>query len=120
MIKKKYIGKDWFSTFVANNQRENAKTIFTKSMQNQEDNQDDEIETDIINRAGDKRTISWHNTFLKNENNEIIGTLSSGEDITLRKIRETQLKEKTISTIHRQDVLLQLTREEASDTETCI
>jgi PAS domain S-box-containing protein len=113
--KEEIIGKDWFSTFITTNQREIAKTRFTSSMKNLRNYKDEEMESCIINRFGDERTIFWHNTILKNENNEIIGTLSSGEDITLRKIREKELEEKTKSTILRQDVLLHLTREEAND-----
>ncbi|NYB51251.1 MAG: PAS domain S-box protein [Methanobacteriaceae archaeon] len=115
--KEEIIGKDWFSTFVAPEEREDAKSIFTKSIQNPKDYKNMQTETNIINREGEKRTISWQHTFLKNENKEIVGTLSSGEDVTLRKIREKKLNEKTKSTIRRQDVLLQLTREEANDLE---
>ena len=34
---------------------------------------------------GKERLVSWHNAVLKDESGNIIGTLSSGEDITERK-----------------------------------
>lgn len=37
--------------------------------------------------------IAWHNTIIKDDLGEIIGTLSQGEDITTRKIAEQKLKE---------------------------
>ena len=42
---------------------------------------------------GDERIISWHNTLLCDDDGKIIGTLSSGEDITELKETEEKLKE---------------------------
>jgi diguanylate cyclase (GGDEF)-like protein/PAS domain S-box-containing protein len=42
-------------------------------------------------RDGSQRMIAWHNGFLKDESGHIVGTLSSGEDITERKYAEEQI-----------------------------
>ncbi len=50
-------------------------------------------ENDVITRSGERRTIYWYNTDLKDEKGNLIGTLSSGEDITERKKAEEALKQ---------------------------
>lgn len=42
----------------------------------------------IIDKKGQERLISWHTTVIKNGEGRIIGTLSSGEDITERRKTE--------------------------------
>lgn len=113
--KEEIIGKNWFNTFVAFNQREEVKTIFETLMKKQEYYTDHHSETGIIDKQGEERIIAWHNTILKDDEDNLVGTLSSGEEITLRKIREKRAKEKTAQTIERQEILLQLTREDAID-----
>jgi len=44
-----------------------------------------------VTKSGEERIVDWHNTTLKDENGRIIGTLSSGEDITMRKQTEVEL-----------------------------
>jgi PAS domain S-box-containing protein len=44
-----------------------------------------------VTRAGEERLIAWHNTVLTDETGNIIGTLSSGEDITEHKPAEEAL-----------------------------
>jgi PAS domain S-box-containing protein len=43
------------------------------------------IENPILTRTGEERLIEWHNTLLRDDAGHIIGTLSSGADITERK-----------------------------------
>jgi len=45
-------------------------------------------ENPIITKSGEERLIEWHNTVIHEEGGKIIGTLSSGEDITERKKAE--------------------------------
>jgi len=40
------------------------------------------FENNVCTRNGEERRIAWHNTILKDDNNQIVGILSSGEDIT--------------------------------------
>ena len=48
-------------------------------------------ESYILTRKGEERNIAWHTAVLKNDEGRIIGTLSSGEDITERKRAEETL-----------------------------
>ena len=45
----------------------------------------------ILTKKGEERYIAWHTTVLKDDKGRIIGTLSSGEDITDRRRTENQL-----------------------------
>jgi PAS domain-containing protein len=40
----------------------------------------------VLTKGGSERLLAFHNTVLRDEDGTIIGTLSSGEDITERKI----------------------------------
>ncbi len=51
------------------------------------------FENPIIDRTGEVRQIAWHNALLHDDEGRIIGTLSSGEDITERKRAEQAMRE---------------------------
>jgi len=40
------------------------------------------FENNVITAKGEERVIAWHNTLLRDEDNNIVGTLSSGQDVT--------------------------------------
>jgi len=46
-----------------------------------------------VTKNGDERLIAWHNTVIRGGSGNIIGTLSSGDDITQRKQIEERLKQ---------------------------
>jgi PAS domain S-box-containing protein len=81
------VDKEWFETCLPEEDREGVRKIFQECMQGKL-----EIaahhENPILARNGEKKTVSWHNTILKDNNGKIIGTLSSGEDITERRKTE--------------------------------
>ena len=54
-------------------------------------------ESYILNKNGEERLITWHTTIIKDEKGRIIGTLSSGEDITQR--RKTEEKNLQLAAI---------------------
>jgi two-component system NtrC family sensor kinase len=84
------IGKNWFDLCVPENSREKRKELFRAVMAGEEPEGVD-YENTIITKSGEERIIAWHNTTLYDEKWEIIGTLSSGEDITKRKETEVEL-----------------------------
>jgi PAS domain S-box-containing protein len=85
------IGKNWFSHFLPEQIRDTIKSGFDKMLEGTIQPME-YIENPVLNRDGEERFIAWHNTILKEEN-KIIGTLSSGEDITERKRLEKALLE---------------------------
>jgi light-regulated signal transduction histidine kinase (bacteriophytochrome) len=49
-------------------------------------------ENTILTQSGENRLIAWHNVLLRDDAGNITGSLSSGEDITERKLAEEQVK----------------------------
>ena len=95
---KEIIGKNWFDLGVSEEAREERKESFLKVMAG-EKNEAEDYENTIVTKSGEERIIAWHNTTLTDEEGNIIGTLSSGEDITIRKQTEEELmrSEKLVS-----------------------
>ena len=46
----------------------------------------------VVTKNGRERLIAWHNNFVTDAHNNIIATISSGEDITERKQAEESLR----------------------------
>ncbi|MCK4645211.1 MAG: PAS domain S-box protein [Candidatus Aminicenantes bacterium] len=84
------IGKNWFDLCVPERARKERKETFKKVMAGKKEEVED-YENSIVTISGEERIISWHNTTLRDEKGHIIGTLSSGGDITKRKQTEVEL-----------------------------
>ncbi|MDO8926445.1 MAG: EAL domain-containing protein [Sideroxyarcus sp.] len=85
------LGQNWFTTCLP--QPEGIETVFPvfRQVMSGDIALVEAYENDVLCRDGSKRTVAWHNGFLKNEAGNIIGTLSSGEDITEHKRAEAQI-----------------------------
>ncbi len=78
---KNVIGKNWFNNFIKEESVKGIKEVFQKIVIG--NLEPVEFHTNpILNIDGEERVISWHNSVLRNEKNQIIGLLSSGNDIT--------------------------------------
>lgn len=87
------IGKSWFQTCLPQPDGMGAVyPIFLKIIAGEMDTVE-YLENPIITRSGELRHIAWHNALLRDGEGRIIGTLSSGNDITERKRAEEQLRE---------------------------
>jgi PAS domain S-box-containing protein len=86
------VGKNWFDHFIPAEDRDTVKGVFLKLMSG-EIVPIENFENSILTRDGRKRVIAWHNHVLTDEEGSISGTLSSGEDITDRKLAEEALQE---------------------------
>jgi PAS domain S-box-containing protein len=84
------IGKNWFDLCVPERFRKERKKTFQRVMAREEEEAED-YENIVLTKSGDEKIIAWHNTSVTDEKGSIIGTLSSGEDITLRKQTEEEL-----------------------------
>lgn len=87
------VGKNWFDNFMSDKYRENVKLEFGKLINNQSQPAEYFENPVVVVKDGTERIIAWHNTVLRNNRGRIIGTLSSGEDITDRIQAENMLKE---------------------------
>jgi two-component system cell cycle sensor histidine kinase/response regulator CckA len=77
------IGKNWFETIIPESICTEMKNIFFNLMINENElNSIQENENPVLTASGSERIISFKNNYIKNEKGEIIGLLSSGEDVT--------------------------------------
>ncbi|MDI6740672.1 MAG: PAS domain S-box protein, partial [Candidatus Edwardsbacteria bacterium] len=84
------VGRDWFDNFLPPEIRTDMRRVFQRMMAG-EDQPFEYYESAIVNRSGQARIIAWHNVALRDEEGGLIGTLSSGEDVTQRKQMEQEL-----------------------------
>jgi PAS domain S-box-containing protein len=75
------LGKNWFDHFLPRESAVAVKTIFRRLIAEEIENTE-YVQNLIVDRNGEQKMISWHNVVLRDEKNRIVGTLSSGEDIT--------------------------------------
>jgi len=78
------LGRSWFDHFVHEERREETRSVFQQLMDGNIA-QFEYVKSSVLTKNGEKRYIEWHNALLINKTGEIIGTFSSGEDITERK-----------------------------------
>lgn len=84
------LDKNWFDNFLPERNREFIKEVFYKLIAGEIEGAE-YCENPVLTKDGKERIIAWHNTILREEGGKIIGTLSSGEDVTERKKAEEQL-----------------------------
>lgn len=94
------LGKNWYSTFIPQNVRDTILPLYKRLAAGQMDNLE-YFENEIITLKDNQKLIAWHNSFIKDNAGNIIGTLSSGRDITdQRSLEKNYLKsEKRFETL---------------------
>ncbi|MFA5141567.1 MAG: PAS domain S-box protein [Candidatus Woesearchaeota archaeon] len=85
-------GKNWLDIIIPFSQRAQVKQVFAKMMSGKIKNVE-YYENKILTKSGKEVYIKWHNVLEKNKFGKIIGTLSSGIDITSLKNTEIQLRD---------------------------
>ncbi|MCG2661750.1 MAG: PAS domain S-box protein, partial [Kiritimatiellae bacterium] len=85
---KEVMGKDWFSTFLPERDRNLTKELFLKAIA---DIQTRGNLTSIVTKDGREIDIEWYDKTLKDESGNVTGLLSIGQDITERKQTEEKL-----------------------------
>lgn len=85
------LGKDWISSFVPERLRPEVRAVFNSLMSGDFETAG-YYENAVLCAGGREKIILWHNTVLK-EDGRPTGTLSSGEDITERKLAEKALRQ---------------------------
>jgi PAS domain S-box-containing protein len=94
------IGKDWFGTFIPENMRPDVIQAFHRLMSG-EIEPVEYFENPVLTQGGRERLIAWHNALLRDDGGNIVGTLSSGEDITEQKHAEKQITSLNQNLLHR-------------------
>lgn len=83
-------GKDWFRICMPPEEYEQIFSAFNKIISGELENFS-YVENHVLTKSGEKRLIAWQNTLVLGEDDGIIGVLSSGEDITERRLAEEEI-----------------------------
>jgi PAS domain S-box-containing protein len=89
---KEIIGRNWFDTFIPSDHRADVKATFAALMRGEVELAE-HYENPVVTRSGEERIISWHNTLLLGSDDTIIGTLSSGRDVTEHKRADERIRQ---------------------------
>ncbi len=84
------IGKNWFDTCIPPEINDKIKQVFKKLMNGDLDTVEHYV-NDVVTKSGELRTVSWYNSFIRDETGKIKYLFSSGIDITERKQAEENL-----------------------------
>jgi PAS domain S-box-containing protein len=87
------ISKNWFEHFLPEHIKEPVKEVFRQIMNGHIYKFQHVTDYAVLTKSGKKKNISWHNSLVMDEHGEILGTLSSGEDITERMKAENALRQ---------------------------
>jgi PAS domain S-box-containing protein len=89
------IGKNWFEIAIPDSDRDYIKSVFNRIVSGELEGLE-YVEADILNRNGERRTIAWRNSYIKNDEGEIVSTVSSGADITEKKNLSEKLEKREL------------------------
>ena len=85
---RELVGRDWIDTCLPARTRNELRSCFRSLLAGDLTY----IENPILTSIGEERMIGWRNSLLRDGEERVIGTLSSGEDITERKKFESALR----------------------------
>ena len=74
------LGRDWFEACIPESHRQMARTAFANALRGDPSI----IENPILSRSGDQRSTEWRHTIMRDAVGRIVGTFSSGTDISGR------------------------------------
>ncbi|WP_319778188.1 ATP-binding protein [Maridesulfovibrio sp.] len=95
---KELAGKDWFETFIARDEREDARReVFRKA----KENKISKISGDIRTRGGSKVYIDWNIKQLTDSRSNIVSILCVGQDVTGHMLRQEGLLYERFTLIER-------------------
>ncbi|MGA2466656.1 MAG: PAS domain S-box protein [Thermodesulfobacteriota bacterium] len=86
------LGKPWIDNFLPEMIREEVRGVFHRLMAGEVEPLKYYKPVPVLCKGGVEKFIAFHNAVLRDERGEIIGTLSSGEDVTERKRAEAQIE----------------------------
>lgn len=85
------IGSDWLKCVIPVDERDRMESFFTRA-KNDVLKPLESFEGHVITRAGQKRLISWRNSFISDPSGKVTTILCSGSDITDQRSTEQKIK----------------------------
>ncbi len=92
------IGRDWLEEAVPHGEHDWLRAVLEDVMRGAPDD-GEQVEYEIVG-AGQRRLISWRNIAIRNEAGAVDGILSSGDDITERRLVEARAREQEAELAH--------------------
>jgi PAS domain S-box-containing protein len=89
--REEVLGKNWFDIFLPPEVKAGLAALFQEKVG--DGCFPHYYENDILTRQGERRTIAWNNSVLRDADGNVIGGTSIGEDITDRRRLEMQLRQ---------------------------
>ncbi|MBC8237570.1 MAG: PAS domain S-box protein [Helicobacteraceae bacterium] len=92
--KEEIIGKNFINSFLPDRIKQEVTAVGEGIVQKKKEFKK-YYENPILTRGGEERLIAWKNTQLRDENGDVIGILTSGEDITDIRKQNQQILQKS-------------------------
>lgn len=86
------VGRNWFDTVVPESMADILKDSYNEFISGDRHNDHSAFENPLKTKTGKIRYISWKNSILRDKEGNILASISSGEDITEKRIAEENLK----------------------------
>ena len=86
------LGRNWFELCLPEGARAEARVVFERLVSDAEQPVE-YYENPVLTVDGRERVIAWHNVALRDKAGRIMGTLSSGEDVTELRLAAVELAE---------------------------
>ena len=86
------LGRDWFAEFVPGRARQKTLDGFERIIAGETESFR-RSESPVQTARGEERDMEWHNALLKDAAGTVVGTLSSGTDVTERNRIEAALEQ---------------------------
>jgi PAS domain S-box-containing protein len=83
------IGKNWLDNFIPKRYKKLVKAVFENLISGKYESLE-RYDNPILTKNGEERIVQWNNIILKDNEGNITGTLSSGQDITEKRIAEEE------------------------------
>jgi PAS domain S-box-containing protein len=83
------IGQNWFDTCIPPGVGPKVKKAFMRIIAGEIDTAE-YLENHVVTKSGEERLIAWHNSVVRDDAGVIVGTLSSGEDISSSRKAEVE------------------------------
>ena len=85
--REEILGANWFDRFVPERLRKETRGVFRRLMDGSTEAAE-YFENPVLTARGEERIIAWRNTVIRDARGRIVGTLSSGDDVTERRRSE--------------------------------